>query len=82
MGEQTNPWDLLQPQDAVSRHRTFVHRFRWRRLYLHLGESRISPKGRRVIATTNFFLRELLSHPFGISRYGVKTEIYIETAVI
>ena len=21
MGEQTNPWDLLQPQDAVSRHR-------------------------------------------------------------
>ena len=21
MGEQTNPWDLLQPQDAMSRHR-------------------------------------------------------------
>ncbi len=21
MGEQTNPWDLLQPQDALSRHR-------------------------------------------------------------
>ena len=21
MGEQTNPWDLLQPQDAVGRHR-------------------------------------------------------------
>jgi hypothetical protein len=21
MGEQTNPWDLLQPQDAISRHR-------------------------------------------------------------
>jgi hypothetical protein len=21
MGEQTNPWDLLQPQDATSRHR-------------------------------------------------------------
>ena len=21
MGEQTNPWDLIQPQDAVSRHR-------------------------------------------------------------
>ena len=22
MGEQPNPWDLLQPQDAMSRHRT------------------------------------------------------------
>ena len=21
MGEQPNPWDLLQPQDAMSRHR-------------------------------------------------------------
>jgi hypothetical protein len=21
MGEQTNPWDLLQPQDVTSRHR-------------------------------------------------------------
>jgi hypothetical protein len=21
MGEQTNPWDLIQPQDAMSRHR-------------------------------------------------------------
>ena len=21
MGEQTNPWDLLQPQDVMSRHR-------------------------------------------------------------
>ena len=23
MGEQPNPWDLLRPQDATSRHRTF-----------------------------------------------------------
>ena len=23
MGEQTNPWDLLQPQDTTSRHRKF-----------------------------------------------------------
>src|ERR1700680_426783 len=23
MGEQPNPWDRLQPQDATSRHRTF-----------------------------------------------------------
>jgi hypothetical protein len=25
MGEQPNPWDLLQPQDATIRHRAFVH---------------------------------------------------------
>jgi len=24
MGEQTNPWDLLQPQDAMSRHRKWL----------------------------------------------------------
>src|SRR6184192_3590371 len=35
MGEQPNPWDLLQPQDATSRHRTFLRRYRWRRIYLH-----------------------------------------------
>src|SRR5947207_15861210 len=36
IGEQPNPWDLLQPQDAMSRHRTQVHAFAWRRLYHHL----------------------------------------------
>ena len=41
MGEQPNPWDLLQPQDATSRHRTYLHRFRWRRLCLHPAR----PKG-------------------------------------
>src|ERR1041384_2608832 len=35
MGEQPTPWDLLRPREATSRHRTFVHRFRWRRLSLH-----------------------------------------------
>src|SRR5690348_17949578 len=25
MGEQPNPWDLLQPQDATSRHRSEEH---------------------------------------------------------
>jgi hypothetical protein len=35
IGEQPNPWDLLQPQDATSRHRTCLHRSRWCRLYLH-----------------------------------------------
>ncbi len=41
MGEQPNPWDLLQPQDATSRHRTCIRRSRRRRLYLHPAR----PKG-------------------------------------
>src|SRR5260370_42385222 len=40
MGEQPNPWDRLQPQDATSRHRTFLCRFRQRRLYLHPARSK------------------------------------------
>src|SRR5262245_1911164 len=28
IGEQPNPWELLHPQDAMSRHRTFFPRFR------------------------------------------------------
>ena len=35
IGEQPNPWDLLQPQDVMSRHRTLFHTFMWCRLYLH-----------------------------------------------
>ena len=27
MGEQPNPWDLLQPQDALSRHRSDIYCF-------------------------------------------------------
>ena len=27
IGEQPNPWDLLQPQDVMSRHRIFCPRF-------------------------------------------------------
>ena len=32
MGEQPNPWDLLQPQDALSRHRGAKPRRRYERL--------------------------------------------------
>ena len=32
MGEQPNPWDLLQPQDAMSRHRGAKPRRRYERL--------------------------------------------------
>src|SRR5213076_3281683 len=35
IGEQPNPWELLHPQDAMSRHRITVHHFAWRRLYHH-----------------------------------------------
>src|SRR6476660_4621032 len=35
IGEQPNPWELLHPQDAMSRHRTWFHGFSWRRLCLH-----------------------------------------------
>src|SRR3981189_3093293 len=35
MGEQPNPWDLLQPQDATSRHRAMIPHSCGRRLYLH-----------------------------------------------
>src|ERR1700722_1415870 len=35
IGEQPNPWELLHPQDAMSRHRTRFHSFLWRRLCLH-----------------------------------------------
>src|SRR6185437_2757076 len=40
MGEQPNPWDQLQPQDATIRHRAYFHRSRWRRLYLHLSHAK------------------------------------------
>ena len=41
MGEQPNPWDLLQPQDATSRHRGAEPR----RRYGRLGEtSLLSPE--------------------------------------
>ena len=41
MGEQPNPWDLLQPQDATSRHRGAKHR---RRCELLGGISLLSPE--------------------------------------
>src|SRR5882757_3248452 len=37
IGEQPNPWELLHPQDAMSRHRTRFHAFTWCRLYLLLA---------------------------------------------
>src|SRR3984957_2521483 len=42
MGEQPNPWDLLQPQDATIRHRAYFHHYWWRRLYLHPAHRAVS----------------------------------------
>jgi len=41
IGEQPNPWDLLQPQDKLSRHRGAEHRRRYGRLG---GTSLLSPE--------------------------------------
>ena len=41
MGEQTNPWDRLQPQDAMSRHRGAKPR---RRYELSAAISLLSPE--------------------------------------
>jgi hypothetical protein len=35
MGEQPNPWEVLPPQDATSRHRANLRRYRRCRLSLH-----------------------------------------------
>src|SRR5436853_3603341 len=40
IGEQPNPWELLHPQDVMSRHRVSIHTFMWHRLY-HLPVAEI-----------------------------------------
>lgn len=51
IGEQPNPWDLLQPQDAMSRHRTKTHDFAWRRLYLVLAPDRSTSSEKWCVAS-------------------------------
>ena len=51
IGEQPNPWNLLQLQDVMSRHRTFSTLFVWCRLYLHLPLLAAREDGDRVYAT-------------------------------
>jgi hypothetical protein len=72
MGEQPNPWDLLQPQDATSRHRTLTAVTGGRRLYLHPAWP--EARGRRVVALIDFAprgRRDATSALTGLSRYGV-----------
>ena len=74
IGEQPNPWELLHPQDAMSRHRTILHDFAWCRLYHHLVSgcstrscmaSMCYDKSRRIAS------ERVRSLPFRVSRYGV-----------
>src|SRR5580704_11000756 len=53
MGEQPNPWDLLQPQDATIRHRASFHHSWWRRLYLHPARRNRRARGRRMIGVVD-----------------------------
>ena len=94
MGEQPNPWDLLQPQDKMSRHRG-AEQSRWcelagstslfilckNRLYLHP----VNPVNRKFRDTRNYLTGDGVSARFislaplnKASRYGVK---YIISAV-
>ena len=71
---------FLQPQDAMSRHRTWFHTFVWGRLYLHLvlDSERNLIKGRDpqylslIKQASAYYLEQnVLSLPFRVSRYGV-----------
>jgi hypothetical protein len=85
IGEQPNPWELLHPQDAMSRHRTDSNAFARRRLCLHpvvdfssqLSALAVSQKhdltvgdrSRRIAWTCGPSLS------FRISRYGVNPDL-------
>src|SRR3954463_4344137 len=64
MGEQPNPWDLLQPQDATSRHRTLFRCYQRRRLSLHPSCKQV--RGRRIVASINL--------PYGRERHLVLSD--------
>ena len=69
MGEQPNPWDRLQPQDATSRHRTFsAVSSSADYLFTLLFQAR----GRRVVAVIDLPLYGTNCHRGAShSRYGV-----------
>jgi hypothetical protein len=53
MGEQPNPWDVLPPQDAMSRHRNYVNKINQIILWLQSPFSRLKDQ---TISSTNFIL--------------------------
>src|ERR1700674_2724695 len=79
MGEQPNPWDRLQPQDATSRHRTFSAVFRQRTLYLH--PARPKARGRRVVTVMNLPLGTNCHRGTSHSRYGVTCGSHMQRLV-
>src|ERR1043166_7471181 len=68
MGEQPNPWDRLQPQDATSRHRTFSAVSSSADYLFTLP---FPARGRRVVAGINLPLARAATVVISHSRYGV-----------
>src|SRR5207249_5110886 len=68
MGEQPNPWDRLQPQDATSRHRTFSAVTSSADYLFTLP---YPARGRRVVAAINLRIARTATVANSHSRYGV-----------
>src|SRR2546429_6636809 len=68
MGEQPNPWDRLQPQDATSRHRTFSA---VPSSADYLFTLPYPARGRRVVAAINLRIARTATVAKRHSRYGV-----------
>jgi hypothetical protein len=75
IGEQPNPWDLLQPQDTTSRHRTFSIISNGAD-YIFILHPYFRPKdhilGSCVEGVGVLQREKSRSLPFRVSRYGVK----------
>src|SRR6266700_1019511 len=69
MGEQPNPWDRLQPQDATSRHRTFPAVSSGADYISTLLDQRA--RGRRVVTVMNLHVAQTATVALRHSRYGV-----------
>src|SRR6202049_2243941 len=68
MGEQPNPWDRLQPQDATSRHRTFsAVSSSADYIFTLLDQS----EGSACCGSHKFAVRTTATVAFSHSRYGV-----------
>src|SRR5438094_5445355 len=69
MGEQPNPWDRLQPQDATSRHRTFPAVSSGADYISTLLDQRA--RGRRVVTVIDLHVAQTATVALRHSRYGV-----------
>ena len=74
MGEQPNPWEVLPPQDATSRHRAKFRRYRRCRLSLHPAPTKSegpASDGDRSFLRFRSVIAISPSRSRWISRYGV-----------